>query len=77
MANAESSRAELLAAKNLSDEVFESALELHAIINEFAQLDKPPGWAYPLARMAERTLALADASHTAVLRIPGVVEVSS
>lgn len=74
MADVESIREHLLAAKSEADKAYELALELHAIIAAFGEIERAPTWAFPLERMALRVRDQADVALMAVLKIPGVLE---
>jgi len=74
MADLESIREHLLAVEKQTQVAYDAVLELHAIIAVFVELERPPTWAFPLERMAERARDHADLAHGSIFQIPGVLE---
>lgn len=74
MADLESIREHLLAVEKQTQLAYDAVLELHAIIAAFQETERPPTWAYPLERMAERARDHADLAHGSVFQIPGALE---
>lgn len=52
-----------------AESAYESALELHMLLQAWSEPESHPAWVFPLSRMAERACNLVDEARTAAFRV--------